>query len=75
MPVRFHLDENVPFAIAEGLRRRSIDVTCTNEKGLDGVADERQLEFAAAERRILVTQDKDFLRLHRSGKVHWGIVY
>lgn len=75
MPVRFHLDENVPFAIAAGLRRRAIDVTCTTEEGLEGATDERQLEFASASHRILVTQDKDFLRLHRAGKTHWGIVY
>ncbi len=30
--IRFHLDENVSNAIAEGLRRRGIDVTTTPEK-------------------------------------------
>ena len=75
MRVRFHLDENVPFAIAAALRRRAIDVTCTGEEHLEGATDEEQLEFASAARRILVTQDKDSLRLHRSGKEHWGIVY
>lgn len=28
--IRFHLDENVSNAIAEGLRRRGIDVTTTS---------------------------------------------
>ena len=32
--IRFHLDENVSNAIAEGLRRRGIDVTTTSETGL-----------------------------------------
>ena len=32
--MRFHLDEHVPHAIAEGLRRRGIDVTTTVEAGL-----------------------------------------
>lgn len=75
MRVRFHLDEHVPFAIAEGLRRRSIDVTCTNEAGLAGVTDEEQVAFATDTGRVLVTQDADFLRLHGLGRAHSGIVY
>jgi predicted nuclease of predicted toxin-antitoxin system len=73
--VRFHLDERVPFAVATGLRLRKIDVTCSNEAGLDGASDEVQLEFALADQRVLVTRDADFLRLHRSGKTHCGIAY
>ncbi|MEY3866658.1 MAG: hypothetical protein ACRCT1_06330 [Microcoleaceae cyanobacterium] len=37
--IRFHLDENVSNAIAEGLRRRGIDVTTTPEERLIGVSD------------------------------------
>lgn len=32
--IRFHLDENCPRALADGLRRRDIDVTTTPEAGL-----------------------------------------
>ena len=32
--IRFHLDEHCDLAIAEGLRRRAIDVTTTPEAGL-----------------------------------------
>ncbi len=32
--IKFHLDENVRNAIAEGLRRRAIDVTTTSEQSL-----------------------------------------
>ena len=35
--IRFHLDENVSNAIAEGLRRRIIDVTTTPEVELGNV--------------------------------------
>jgi Domain of unknown function (DUF5615) len=38
--IRFHLDENVSNAVAEGLRRRGIDVTTTSEQGLISVSDE-----------------------------------
>ena len=32
--IRFHLDENVPLAVAEGLRRRGVGVTTTSQAGL-----------------------------------------
>ena len=73
--IRFHLDESVAPAVAEGLRRRGIDVTTTQEAGLSGATDEEQLTFARREKRVLVTQDADFLRLHRRGVPHAGIAY
>jgi hypothetical protein len=33
--IKFHLDENVRNAIAEGLRRRGIDLTTTPEQSLN----------------------------------------
>ena len=38
--IKFHLDESVERAIADGLRRREIDVTTTPEVELIGVSDE-----------------------------------
>ncbi len=73
--IRFHLDESVAAAVAQGLRRRGIDVTTTPETGLTSADDEAQLAFALRERRVLVTQDADFLRLHRRGVPHAGITY
>jgi hypothetical protein len=37
--IKFHLDENVRNAVAQGLKRRGIDVTTTPEKSLVGVFD------------------------------------
>lgn len=75
--IRFHLDEcvDVDVAVAEGLRRRGIDVTTARESGLRGVPDEAQLAFALREGRVLVTQDSDFLRLHQQGVRHAGLCY
>lgn len=75
MHVRFHLDEHISLALAAGLRRRGVDVTCAVEVGLTSVADEEQLSFASGSGRVLVTQDADFLRLHRAGVPHAGIAY
>lgn len=73
--IKFHLDENVNNAIAQGLRRRDIDVTTTPEQSLIGVSDEVQLKFALSQNRVIFTQDTDFLRMNKMNTNHCGIVY
>ncbi|MEH1890352.1 MAG: DUF5615 family PIN-like protein [Nostoc sp.] len=65
--IRFHLDENVSNAIAEGLRRRGIDVTTTSETGLIAASDGEQLYFAVFQYRVIFTHDDDFVILHQAG--------
>lgn len=69
------MDEHVPKAVTEGLRRRGADVVTVQEIGLQAADDQRHLERAAQEGRVVVTQDADFLRLHAAGVSHRGIVY
>jgi predicted nuclease of predicted toxin-antitoxin system len=73
--IKYHLDEHVHPAIAEGLRRRGINVTTTIDAELLGAEDEKHLEFCGIENRVAVTNDADFLRLHSLGVFHRGIVY
>jgi predicted nuclease of predicted toxin-antitoxin system len=81
--IKFHLDENISNAIAkrglcpiaQGLRRRGIDVTTTPEVGLISASDEEQISFAFREARVIFTQDDDFLKLHQAGISHFGITY
>lgn len=73
--MRYHLDEHVDPAIANGLRRRGIDVVTTVEASLLGATDEAQLASARASGRVIFTQDQDFLVLATSGVPHAGIVY
>jgi len=73
--IRFHLDEHVATAVAEGLRRRGVDVTTTPEAGLIGASDDQQLAYIVAEGRVIFTEDDDFLRLHAAGIPHPGIAY
>ena len=73
--IKFHLDENVSNAIAEGLRRRGIDVTTTPEQNLMGATDKEQIAFAKAQQRVIFTQDDDFLKLHQANVSHSGITY
>ena len=73
--IRSHLDENCSHAIAEGLRRRGIDVTTTPEVGLLGAIDEEQVGYCLREGRVLFSYDQDLLRLAASGVDHAGIAY
>ncbi len=73
--IKFHLDENVSHAIAQGLRHRGVDVTTTPEQGLLGLSDEMQLQFASSQNRVIFTQDTDFLRMNQLEIIHKGIVY
>jgi hypothetical protein len=73
--IRFHLDENVDPAVAEGLRRRGVDVTTSQQAGLLQAPDELQVAFALAEARTIVTHDEDFLAFASQGAAHAGIAY
>lgn len=73
--LRFHLDESVDPAVANGLRGRGADVTTSQNASLLQASDQRQLAFCLAEQRILVTHDEDFLALARGGIEHGGIAY
>jgi hypothetical protein len=69
------MDEHVPRAVSEGVRRRGVDVLRAQEAGLLEADDERHLALALGEGRVIFTQDADFLRLHTAGRTHAGIVY
>jgi hypothetical protein len=74
-PVRFYFDEHVDPAIAEGLRRRGIDVVTAAEAGHLSIDDPDHLTFAAAEGRVVVTFDRDYIDLHAAGTPHAGIAF
>ncbi len=73
--IKFHLDENVSNAIANGLRMRGIDVTASAEAFLIGASDQQQLAYALSEKRVIFTFDDDFLSLAATGMEHSGIIY
>jgi predicted nuclease of predicted toxin-antitoxin system len=69
------MDEHVPRAVTDGLRRRGVAVLTAQEAGMVSAADDQHLEFAAKGGYVVFTQDADFLRLHAAGASHTGIVY
>jgi predicted nuclease of predicted toxin-antitoxin system len=67
-------DEGVDRPIVDALRAAGHDVSYVAEMD-PGIADEDVLEFAARDRRVLVTADKDFGELvFRQNRLHHGIV-
>jgi hypothetical protein len=72
--IKFYVDEHVSRAVIQGLRRRGVDVLTVQEANLLSAQDEEHLALAVAQRRVIFTQDADFLRLHSAGISHAGIV-
>ncbi len=74
---RFYTNENLSALLVNELRRLGHDVLTSYEAGNanQGIADDRVLMTATANKRCVVTFNRDdFLNLHRSGIEHGGIV-
>lgn len=79
--MRYLLDEDVNPAVAQAARSSGLDVVSVHEIERIGPAfpDEAQLRFAALERRIVVTRNRDdFIRLTRAffqtSEPHFGVL-
>ena len=73
--VRYYMDQHIPSAVTEGLRRRGIDVLTAGEANRCGFPDPDQLASADREERTIVSFDPDFHVLHRIGQPHSGIAW
>jgi hypothetical protein len=77
--IRYYMDVHVPAAIAEGLRRRGIDVLTSQEDGTRQADDEVLLARATELGRALVSQDQDLLRIasawQQRGQPFSGVVF
>jgi len=69
------LDEHLPKAVAQGLRRHGIVVQTAPEAGLLGQPDSRYLEYSHAGGWAVVTYDDDYLGLHAAQMPHAGIAF
>jgi hypothetical protein len=75
----FYFDHHIQSAIAEGLKRRGVDVLTAHDDGYDRRDDEALLRRSAELGRILVTYDFGFLtrsaRWQEEGRDFPGIVF
>ena len=75
--VRLYSNENFPLPVVEALRGLGYDVLTIQETGKGGqsIEDEKVLEFARADDRILLTLNrKHFIALHQKQPDHCGII-
>jgi Domain of unknown function (DUF5615) len=74
---RLYSNENFALDFVEILRSMGHDVLTSYEAGQanQGIPDDAVLAFATAENRAVITFNRDdFIKLHRSGIAHGGIV-
>ena len=75
MPLALLCDEHIPFPVTDGLSRRGIDRVTVQQLGMRSALDTLILEAAAQQKRVVYTNDADFLRHHAFGLDHSGIIY
>lgn len=72
-----YANENFPVEVVRHLRLLGHDVWTTHDAGRSnqGIEDDAVLRFAAENGRCVVTINrKDFMRLHKAGAEHAGII-
>lgn len=79
MELQFYVDENYPGPVTNGLRQAGIDVLTVQEDGRTGEVDEKVLRRAWELRRVLLTNDADFLEIAdrwREGQLEFfGVIF
>lgn len=73
--IKFYTDEHIGNALTTALRNKGMEVLTCQEAGLLGQPDETHLEYALREKRAIITNDNDFLKLAAQQKEHYGIVF
>ena len=72
---RLYANENFPRQVVEVLRTLGHDVLTVQEAGERARSDEEVLDFAIRDdRAVLTINRKHFIRLHRQGAGHRGII-
>jgi len=68
-------DENIPWPLVRLLRDMGIDIVWIPETAYRGVSDEEIVDLANSGGRIILTRDRDFLRMRLRRKVEYGLIY
>jgi len=73
--MRYYTDENISKALINSLIDKDLDVLSCQEAGMLTTSDVEQLLFVEKEKRIIITRDDDFVKWHKKGAKHAGIIY
>ncbi len=69
-------DENIQTDIVAYLRGEGFEVKSVIEEGLEGESDQKLLEIAKSENRVIITHDSDFGRLiFTQNMTFTGVIY
>jgi hypothetical protein len=71
----FLADENFEDEVVQALVGFGHDVVTARSVGLNRQSDRAVLAAATVDGRIVLTHDRDFQKLHKSGVAHSGIVF
>ena len=71
----FLADQNFEDGVGHALIALGHDVRTARSFGLAATPDPVLLSFATAINRVVLTHDRDFIKLHKSGVSHAGIVF
>ena len=79
-PPKLYLDEHMGPEVAEQLRRHGFDVLSTQEAGMNGASDQRQMAYAVSQQRALLTFDvADYMQLYEeylaAKREHCGLIF
>jgi predicted nuclease of predicted toxin-antitoxin system len=75
--IDLYSNENFPFDMVQALRQLGYNVLTSYDAGQAnrGIPDDQVLAFAKQQKRTVITLNRDdFLKLHRSGIQHLGII-
>jgi hypothetical protein len=79
MALKLYIDHNVPGEITKGLRQRDVDLLTCAQDGTDRLDDDLVLQRATELRRVVFTQDTDFLAITtqwlRSNREFAGVIF
>ncbi len=79
MALNLYIDHNVHGEITNGLRQRGVDLLTCAEDRTDRLEDDLVLQRATELRRVVFTQDTDFLAITthwlRSGREFSGVIF
>jgi predicted nuclease of predicted toxin-antitoxin system len=77
MAIKFYVESHIDKAVTTQLRRQGVDIIRAQDMGMKDADDPDHLEYATAEGRAVVTNDRDFAELNNSwlaqGRNHAGI--
>ena len=73
--LRFVADEHIPGRVVSAIRWLGVDIIRFESVGRTGLPDAAQLAWCMANERVVLTQDKDFVKLGYESDTHCGVAY